>query len=86
MSFTTYAHWSDYLAKIDRYTSLQAESLQRSDARPRWILLRAIAHFLRAYVRRGGWRDGTFGMLYCALIGFYPLMLYAKLWERETRK
>ncbi len=82
----TYADWSDYLDKINRYTSLQAEELYQSGVRPRWIMFRAMAHFLRAFIRHSGWRDGTFGLLYSALIGLYPLVLYAKLWEKGTRR
>lgn len=81
----TYADWGDYIGKINRYTTLQAEEMYQSGVRPRWILLRAAAHFVRAYVQRGGWRDGTLGLVYSTMIGVYPLVLYAKLWEKGSR-
>lgn len=67
------------------YSNLRGGLLLRSGVRPRWTMLRAITHFLRAFVQRGGWRDGTFGPVYSALIGLYPLILYAKLWEKGKR-
>ncbi|MBI4320667.1 MAG: glycosyltransferase family 2 protein [Chloroflexi bacterium] len=82
----TYDDFADYLAKINRYTSLQAEEFQRAGTRPRWLLLKPFVYFVRAFVRDAGWRDGSFGLLYSAMIGLYPLVLYAKLWEKGQRR
>lgn len=79
----THESLSVFLSKLDRYTTLEAAELAARGRRPRWfdLTLRPVATFLRLYVARGGFRDGTEGFLFCAMSGVSTLVRNAKLRE-----
>jgi glycosyltransferase involved in cell wall biosynthesis len=78
-----YRDIADHLETIDRYTTLAAR--QMHDNGRRAGLLRIAAHpplaFLRNYVARGGFRDGTVGFIVSAMNAYYVFLKFAKLWE-----
>ncbi len=41
--------------------------------------------FLRNYVLRGGFRQGTTGLVVSLLNWYYVMLKFAKLWERQRR-
>jgi glycosyltransferase involved in cell wall biosynthesis len=70
-----------YLAKQNRYTTLQAEALfargeRFSAAR---LILSPIFRFLRFYVLRGGFLDGVAGLVHISIGCFNSFSKYAKL-------
>ena len=78
-----YRDLSHHLQTIDRYTTLAARQLQ---ARGRTVGMaglaaRPIAAFLRNYLARGGWRDGSVGLVVSILNSYYVFLKFAKLWE-----
>lgn len=49
-----------------------------------WRLLRVFfTGFFRSYIRQGGWRVGTVGLIESMYQGFSMFITYAKLWERQ---
>ena len=70
-----------YLAKQNRYTTLQAEAMHARGER--FSLLRLLLsppfRFLRFYVLRGGFLDGTAGLVHIAIGCFNSFCKYAKL-------
>ena len=60
------------------------------DAGRRAGLLRMAGHpplaFLRNYVARGGFRDGTVGFIISAMNAYYVFLKFAKLWELQRRR
>jgi glycosyltransferase involved in cell wall biosynthesis len=78
-----YRDIADHLETIDRYTTLAAR--QMYDSGRRAGLLRMVGHpplaFLRNYVARGGFRDGTVGFIVSAMNAYYVFLKFAKLWE-----
>ena len=70
-----------YLAKQNRYTTLQAEALfahgQRFSAMR--LVLSPLVRFVRFYVIRGGFLDGTAGLVHIAIGCFNSFCKYAKL-------
>lgn len=77
-----------YLAKQNRYTSLQAELLYRQGRRAHLTQLLAspVARFVKFYLLRAGFLDGVPGLIHI-LIGCHNSFLkYAKLWERQQGK
>jgi glycosyltransferase involved in cell wall biosynthesis len=78
-----YRDIADHLETIDRYTTLAAR--QMHDSGRRAGLLRIAGHpplaFLRNYVARGGFRDGTVGFIVSAMNAYYVFLKFAKLWE-----
>jgi glycosyltransferase involved in cell wall biosynthesis len=60
-----------FLAKLDRYTTLEAEQAHREGRRPRiadWTV-RPVWTFAKLYLGRQGFRDGAEGFVFCALSG-----------------
>jgi glycosyltransferase involved in cell wall biosynthesis len=80
-----YADVSDHLARMDRYTTLAAGQMLAAgrEARAWHLLVHPAAAFLRNYIARGGWRDGTAGLAVSCMGGVYVLLKYVKLWERQ---
>lgn len=78
----------DHLRRLDRYTTAAARAAFQSGRR--FALARMVAapplRFLKAYLWRGGFRDGRVGLVLAAMAGAYELMRYAKLWDLERRE
>lgn len=76
---------SDHLQRMDRYTSLAAEELDSEGRRSGlWpLLLQPWAAFVRNYVIRFGFRQGTRGLIVSLLNAYYVFLKFAKLWERQ---
>lgn len=79
----TYDSVSAFLQRMDRYSTLAAEELQRTGrsahswdlvGRPAWT-------FLRMFLLQGGWREGWRGLVLSGLYAGYAFSKYAKLWE-----
>jgi len=52
-----------------------------------WRLLRVMGTgFYRSYIRSGGWRVGTYGIIEGIYQSFSMFVTYAKLWERQISK
>jgi len=74
------ARWTE---KQNRYTTFWAEDQHAAGRRTGWlgILLRPPLRFLQLYVFRGGFLDGTTGLVVCLSSMFYTFLKYAKLWQ-----
>jgi glycosyltransferase involved in cell wall biosynthesis len=72
---------SSYLEKQNRYTSLQADQLYRMgvEVGVTRMLLAPALRFVKFYVLRGGFLDGTAGLIHIMIGCFNSLMKYAKL-------
>jgi glycosyltransferase involved in cell wall biosynthesis len=81
-----YRDIAHHLATIDRYTTLAAEQWL-SEGR-RTSALELFFHprfaFIRNYVLRGGFRDGTVGLLVSRMNAYYVFLKFAKLWELQN--
>ncbi len=79
----TYRDLSDHLKVIDNFTTVAAQ--QMAGRRTRGILLRLILHppwkFVRMYLLKLGFLDGTAGLIVASLGAYYVFLKYAKLWE-----
>ena len=75
---------------MNRYTDLAAATLDDRGRRVPWLrmLVSPPATFLKLFVLRGGFLDGTRGLVISAGSAYSTLLKYAKLWERsrETGK
>ena len=70
-----------YLAKQNRYTSLQAEHLRARGASAGWprLALSPLVRFIKFYVFRLGFLDGVPGLVHIAIGCFNSMIKYAKL-------
>lgn len=79
-----YLDTSHFLAKLDRYTELEADRLEHrgfSILRAGWA---AVREFGVRYVLRQGFRDGGRGLHVSLLMVVYRYLSHVKVWERET--
>jgi glycosyltransferase involved in cell wall biosynthesis len=76
-----------HLGTINRYTTLAAEDLAANGRRAGVIdlLVHGPAAFLRNYILRGGWRDGSVGLVISLMNSYYVLLKHIKLWELRRR-
>jgi glycosyltransferase involved in cell wall biosynthesis len=73
----------DQLERIQTHTSQAAVALRGVGRRPHWsdLTLRPPARFLRSYLLRGGFLDGTAGFVIAGTIAYSIFIKYAKLRE-----
>jgi len=80
-----YRDISDHVTSIDHYTTLAAEEWFAEGRRtsPLEAALHPPAAFLRNFVMRRGFRDGTAGFLISILNSYYVFLKLLKLWELQ---
>ena len=82
-----YADIADHIATINEYTSVAARELHHRGRRsgPLRIVVHAKLAFLRNFILRGGFRQGSTGLIVSLLNSYYVLLKFAKLWELQRR-
>lgn len=81
-----YRDLSDYLGKLDRYTTLAARKARETGRRFRfWHHFLVPAELFRRLVLRLGFLDGFPGVAWATLAAFHHWLKYAKLKEMEDR-
>ena len=75
-----------YVAKQNRYTTMQAESMHARGERASaaQLVLSPLVRFLRFYVVRLGFLDGVAGFAHIAIGAFASFLKYAKLRARYS--
>jgi glycosyltransferase involved in cell wall biosynthesis len=76
---------SQKIAKDNRYSSWAAQDLFDKGRRARRseLLLRAPLRFLQLYLLKGGFLDGTAGLIVCVSMAYYSWLKAAKLWGMQ---
>ncbi len=87
MEHHTYRSLSDFMERLERYSSLAAQEMQKEGRAFRlWdILLRPPGTFLQMYFLRAGFLEGYYGFLLSVLYSFYTLLKYSKLKELQEK-
>lgn len=85
MEHYTYRKISDYLKKMDSYSSLSAKELhQKGKAfRLHHLFVKPPFTFLRMFFLQQGFRDGAYGFILAMLYSVYTFLKYLKLWELQ---
>jgi hypothetical protein len=80
-----YADLADQLARIRRFSAIEARELLAAGrrARLRDLVLRPPARWLRAYVLKAGFLDGVPGFVIAGMTAFHVFLKYAQLWELQ---
>lgn len=83
----TYRSISDFIQRMDRYSTLSAETYFKEGRRIGWIQasFRAWFAFTQMYILRAGFLDGAAGFQLAILYAFYTFTKYAKLNELYTK-
>jgi len=81
----TYRSLSDFFQRMDRYSTLGAQEMQRQGKKYRFrdLFFRPPFTFLQMYVLRAGFLEGYFGFLLSVLYSCYTFAKYSKLRELE---
>lgn len=84
----TYDSISDFLERMDRYSTLSAREMFKDGRRAGFfdILFRPELTFLKMYFMKMGFLEGYRGAILSALYSAYTLSKYAKLWEMSERQ
>ena len=82
----SYRTLSDFIQRLDRYSSLAAREMRREGRRFRRVdyFFRPPFTFLQMYLLRAGFLEGYFGFLLAVLYSFYTFAKYSKLKEIQT--
>jgi glycosyltransferase involved in cell wall biosynthesis len=81
----SYRDLADQMSRIQHFSGQKALALARAGRRVRRsdLVLRPAWRFVRAFLLRGGFRDGSVGFILAAASSFHVFLSYAKLWEMQ---
>jgi len=84
----TYRSVSDFMERMERYSTLAAKEIIKNSGRAGLIslVIKPPFTFLKMYFLRLGFLDGTRGFMLAVLYSFYTFLKYAKTWERQEDK
>ena len=84
----TFSSFTDYLNKINNYTSLKAQELfDKKKKVGAWtIFSHTLAAFFSFFLLRKGFKDGVYGLIISLLHSVSTMMNYVKLWELQNKK
>ena len=84
-SHYSYENLSDQVTRINHYTTLAARQMYESGRRTNVveILVHPPAAFLRNYVLRRGFMDGSVGLVISLMQAWSVGVKFAKLWELQ---
>lgn len=78
-----YKDISQFIEKLNRYTSLEAERLYKEGRpfHPLKLFYQPGKEFYNRYIKLQGCRDGVVGLFLALMMSFYVQVSYIKLWE-----
>ena len=81
----SYRNLSDHLDRINAYSTLAARQMYESGRRANalHLLFHPPAAFLRNYILRRGFLDGTVGLTLSIVNAYSVFLKFAKLWELQ---
>ena len=85
-----------FVQKHDRYTTYEAAEIFDKYARAKSgevlynLTWKPLKMFFKDYVKKKGYKDGTYGLIFCVLFAWSHFLKWAKYWEtcekREAHK
>ncbi len=83
-----YSSLSQFIERMNRYTTVQAQDMKMSGKHFEWqsILTKPTSEFLSRYFQGEGYKDGIHGLALSCLQAFSELVTILKLWEDERFK
>jgi len=79
----SYSDFSQFLKKINAYSSLHAQALQEESVKPNpvRIIINPLGKFIQNYLFRLGFLDGTPGFMMAMMMSFHSFLAQAKLYQ-----
>ncbi|MFA5932959.1 MAG: glycosyltransferase family 2 protein [Microgenomates group bacterium] len=83
-----YESISQFITRMDRYTTAQAGELAKSGYKLNWkdLIEKPVSEFLNRYFAGRGYEDGLHGLALGLLQALSFLVMYLKVWEEEKFK
>lgn len=83
----TYNSISDYLVRMEKYSSLAAMEIHQKSRWSRWhtLSLRPLLTFLNMYFFRMGFLDGSRGFFLAVSYSYYTFLKYYRFYENDFR-
>jgi glycosyltransferase involved in cell wall biosynthesis len=83
----TFDSFSDYLSKINYYTSLKPTELfyKKRNIHGWIIFIHTISSFFTFFIMKRGFKDGVYGLIISILHSISTAMNYLKLWELKNK-
>lgn len=83
-----YESISQFLVRLDRYTTAQAKGLKKEGYNFVWkdLISKPLNEFLSRFFAKQGYKDGLHGFVLSLLQAFSFLIMYLKVWEMEGFK
>lgn len=80
-----YTSITQYIMRLDRYTTIQASNLKDDGYEFVWsdLITKPLSEFLGRYFANRGFEDGLHGLALSLLQAFSFLIMYLKVWEIE---
>lgn len=72
--------------KTNNYTRYELDKRRHKNYGVLALFHRPFIRFFKAYIIKGGFRDGISGFICCSLIGYYQFIMVAKMIEERQRK
>lgn len=84
----TFTSFTEYLTKINYYTSLKAQELltKKNNIGGWTIFSHTVSAFFTFYFMKRGFKDGVHGLIISFLHSVSTMMNYIKLWELQNKK
>ena len=86
MVHLNYETISQYLYKLEKiYTESEVENILRKNKKLNWTdaVRMPMEDFFKTYFLQQGYKDGLHGLVLSLLQGFYAVVVFAKVWERQ---
>ena len=83
----TYTDIQDQITRLNKFSTSSAKSIYAAGHRTNILEIvgRAIFRFLKFYVFKQGFRDGSAGLIVALLEAYYVFLKYAKVWELQRK-
>lgn len=73
---------ADIMRKNNTYSDYEVERRKDKQYGVGKLFLRPVFRMFKAYILKGGWRDGVPGLVYALLMGTYQMLIVAKVIEK----
>jgi glycosyltransferase involved in cell wall biosynthesis len=79
----SYRDFHDFFQSLNSQTTLEAKKWFNERRKINFLKMyrKALSRFLKAYIQKGGFKDGFLGFIVSYAGGLYQFMSYAKYWE-----
>jgi len=74
---------SDWISKTNRYTDRELERKKSKHYNVFKLLFKPLYHFAFVYFIKGGFRDGSEGLIYAIMLSYYKFVKSAKIIENQ---